>query len=331
MIFKSYNLEKNIQSINNAAFLFYGENHGLKNEFKNEIKEIFKTNEIINLHQEEIIKDKNLLIKEVANKSLFADKKIVFINQVNDKILNIIEEIEKYLQEEQIFLFADILEKKSKLRSYFEKSENLGIVACYEDNEITIRKIITEKLKMMTGVTSGVVNQIIESTGFDRSKIQNEINKIISFFSDKKILENKLNQLLNDSSNDDFNDLKDEALNGNKNKTNKLISDTVLLEEKNIYYLNLINQRVNRLREINDKKSNNTSIETIVSNLKPPIFWKDKKIVINQAKLWDKNKLDELLNKTYKTEFLIKSNSLVKKDLLLKNLLVEICTTANSS
>ena len=35
MIFKSYLIEQNFQSINTNLILFFGENIGLKNEFKN--------------------------------------------------------------------------------------------------------------------------------------------------------------------------------------------------------------------------------------------------------------------------------------------------------
>ena len=64
--------------------------------------------------------------------------------------------------------------------------------------------------------------------------------------------------------------LKDAALIGNKIKTNKLLSETLIDADKNIYYLNLINQRLNKIREVNDMNANN--LEIAISNLKPPIF-----------------------------------------------------------
>ena len=38
MLFKSYVVEKNINIINQSLILFYGENIGLKNYFKNTLK-----------------------------------------------------------------------------------------------------------------------------------------------------------------------------------------------------------------------------------------------------------------------------------------------------
>lgn len=332
MIFKSYVLEQNLKSIDDCKIiLFYGENQGLKEEFKKNIKEANKNNEKLNLLQDEIIKNENLLINEISNKSLFNNKKIIFIDQVNEKILNIIEEMAEDVSDEKIVIFAGNLDKKSKLRSYFEKSKLCGIVACYQDNEITIKKIITNKLSDYQGLSTQVINFIIQNTGLNRSKVNNEIEKIKSCFLEKKINLEKIDLLLNIKTNDDFNKLKDEALKGNKIKTNKLLADTVFEPESNIYYLNSINQRINKLYEIEKMKQNNSNTETLVSSLKPPIFWKDKPVLIEQTNKWNENKIKKALEKTYTVELQIKTGSAIKNDLLIKNLMIDLCTVANSA
>ena len=330
MIFKSYILEKNFESANECKlFLFYGENEGLKREFKDKIKINNKKNDILNLFQDEIVKNKNILLNEINNKSLFNDKKIVFINQADDKIIDIVEEIVDDLDEEKIYLFSDILDKRSKLRNFCEKSSSCGVTACYPDNEITIKKIIEEKLKGYEGLTTLVINLIAQNAGLERNKVNNEINKLIALFKDKKIDYDKLDLLLNIKTNDDFNQLKDEALNGNKITTNRLLADTIFQSENNIYYINLINQRINKLNEIENLKTKNTNIESIIANLKPPVFWKDKPILAKQSKKWNKIKISNALNKTYSAEVMIKSNSSIRKDLIIKNLLVELCMDAS--
>ena len=188
-----------------------------------------------------------------------------------------------------------------------------------------------QKLNGYQGLTAQIINFIIQNTGLDRNKVNNEIDKIISCFQDNKIDPKKIDLLLNIRTSDDFNLLKDEALNGNKIKTNRLLADTVFEVENNIYYLNSINQRINRLNEIENMKQENSNIESLVSNLKPAVFWKDKPILIEQSKKWNKGKIQTALRKTYNTEIAIKSNSSIKKDLLIKNLIVELCSTASSS
>tara|TARA_B100001093_G_scaffold477666_1_gene505181 strand:- start:389 stop:1387 length:999 start_codon:yes stop_codon:yes gene_type:complete len=332
MILKSYIIEQNINSLAQyKMILFYGENQGIKKEFKDNLKTIHKNKEVLNLFQEEIIKAKDFLINEISSQSLFGEKKLIFINEVNDKILNILEELNEYIQEDRIFLFGDVLDKKSKLRSYFEKSKEHASVACYQDNEIGLKKIISNKLAGYSGINNQTINLIIQSSGLDRGKIYNEIEKIKNCFKEKKIEIEKLENLLNLKTNDDFSQLKDEAIKGNKFNTNKLLSETIFQTENSVYYLNSINQRINKLNDIENLKHKEKNLDTIINQLKPPVFWKDKPILIEQSKKWNKKRLQEILKKTYNAEIELKSNSMIRKDLLLKMLILDLCSTANFS
>ncbi len=331
MIYKSYIIEQNIEPVlKHKMLLFYGENEGLKKEFKKGIRNFYPKLSILRLNQDDILKNQNILTNEILNKSLFEEKKIIFIEQVNDKILNTVEELIDKITDETIFFFSKVLEKKSKIRSYFEKSKEIGIVPCYPDNEISIRKIIEKSLKNYQGLTPQVVNIILQNTNLDRDKVNNEIEKIQSCFKDKKIDVNKIEAILNISENEDFNKLKDEALSGNKPKINRLLADTIFENDNNVYYLNSINQRINKLDEIENLKTNKSSSpELIISSLKPPVFWKDKPILALQSKKWNKSKIKRALEKTYQAEINIKSNSFVRKDILIKNLIVDLCNVAN--
>ncbi len=332
MIYKSYIIEQNLKSISNhKSFLFYGENQGLKKELKEKIRLENKDKEILNIFQEDLIKNKNLLENEISNKSLFEKKKIFFVNEVNDKIFNIIEQIIEKLDDEKIYIFSDMLDKRSKLRNIFEKSKDIGIAACYPDNEITIKKLITQKLGKFKGFSSQILNLVIHSTGLDRDKINNELDKIISCFYNKEIEVDKVEQLINTKASDDFFELKDEAINGNKNKTNKLLAETVLDSEKYIYYLNIIIHRIIKLREIQVFKLTDNNLENIVAKLKPPVFWKDKPILIEQSKKWDENKIRKALKMMLEIEGKIKTGSTIRNDLLFKNLIIDLCLVANSS
>ena len=330
MIYKSYLIEQNISLLDKNLFLFYGENLGLKNELKDKIKFQNKKAEIINLSQDDIINNIDNFFNEVLNISLFDEKKIYFINQVNDKILDAIKIIEPKIDSQKFYLISESLDKRSKIRNYFEKSNNCGVVACYTDNEISFKKIIIERLKNYKGVTTENINLISDKCNLNRDKLNNELDKIYTFFLEKNIDRNKLEILLDNKINNDFSLLKDEAFNGNRIETNKLLSDTMIDSEKNILYLSIINQRLLKLNEI-FKLIGQTSLEKAIDMLKPPIFWKDKPAFLKQAKKWNINKIKKILNKTYNLELEIKSNSIVNKNILLKKLLIDICNLANAS
>ena len=185
MIYKSYLVEQDFNRLDKKFILFYGENLGLKNDFKKKIKLSRPNAETIRLIQDDIIKDEDNFFNMIFNLSLFEKEKIFIIDNVNDKILPVLEKIEQKIVEQKIILFSELLDRKSKLRNYFEKSNTAAIIPCYVDNEITLKKIILDKLKGYTGLTNQNLNMILENCGLDRSKLNNELDKIAVFFEKK--------------------------------------------------------------------------------------------------------------------------------------------------
>ena len=96
MIYKSYLIEENFESLSkNNLILFYGENEGLKDDFKKIIRLDSKNYEIVNLMQEDLLNNEDSFLNKIFNYSLFDKQKVFLINNTNDKILPIIEKIEK--------------------------------------------------------------------------------------------------------------------------------------------------------------------------------------------------------------------------------------------
>ncbi len=329
MITKSFTIENDIGILKNNQVLFYGENLGLKNLFKKKIKYNKEKIKTLIFFQEEIIKNPDIIFNEVFNSSLFEEKKLILIYDTSDKILPIVQEIESKIKNQKIYLFSDILDKKSKLRNYFEKSKESTAVPCYADNEITIKKIILSELKNFKNISSQNVNTIMQSCGLNRDKLYNELDKIKICFDNKIINNDKLFKLLNISENSDFSLLKDEALIGNKIRTNKLLIDTVIEPEKNIFYLAMFNQRLSMLAQIANR-GKEEKLEEIISNIKPPIFWKDKPLFIEQAKKWSKHKIEKAQSDLFDLELKIKSNSMINHEILLKKFIIDICNLANA-
>ena len=154
--------------------------------------------------------------------------------------------------------------------------------------------------------------------------------KIKTFFQNKKIDTERLEKILDLKINDDFGKLRDEALKGNKIKTNKLLSETILDPEKNILYLSTINQRINKLFDIIEDSSRTKSLNVAIENSKPPIFWKDKPNIIEQAKKWNKSKLRQVYKKTYDLEVQTKSSAIIDNKICIKKLVIDICDLANA-
>ena len=229
-----------------------------------------------------------------------------------------------------IYIFCDSLEKKSKIRNYFEKETNLAVIPCYQDNERTLQNYINHNLKGFHGLTPEVTNLIIKNSHEDRKIISSEIVKIKQFFLDKKINKEQLLELLNIKQNSNFNLLRDATLLGNKNTVNQLLGEVDFINESPFFYLNQLNSRVLRLLEIKNVEIETKDIELSMELLKPKVFWKDKPIYSRQLKKWDLKMLNNALNNMLKLEKLMKSNSQIRNDIIIKSFIVQLCTQASS-
>lgn len=329
MIYKSYLVEKNIDHIKDKFVLFYGENLGMLNDFKENIKTANSEVEIIKFDNDDIIKNTEHFFKEVLNFSLFEKKKIFFINNANDKILSTIEEIGQKIDQQKIYLFSSLLDKKSKLRSFFEKSKRHAIIPCYLDNEISIKNIILNKLKNFKGLSPENINLITENCNNDRVKLNNELNKINLFFQDKNLKKEELMSLLNVKVHDDFNALRDMAIKGDKTNTNKLLNNSIIDADKSTYYLAFVNQRFGKLLSICELQKDK-NIEQILNSIKPPIFWKEKPVILEQLKKWNIKRIKKVQSDIYNLEIKIKTTSTIDKNIIIKKLIVDICNLANA-
>ena len=121
MIIKHYELKKYLKKEINY-FLFYGQNIGLIEDTINKDLKPFFSKNIFKYDESEILSNENNFKESLFNKSFFENDKLIIINRVTDKILNLIKKIcEKKDENLKIILKSGILDKKSKLRNFFEK------------------------------------------------------------------------------------------------------------------------------------------------------------------------------------------------------------------
>ena len=330
MIFKSYLVESNLSLLKDKnIILLYGENNGLKDDIKKSIIEKNKNKEIIRLTQDDILKNNSLLDNEIMNLSLFDNKKIILIDNITDKSFSLIE---KNVGQNNclICLFSGVLERRSKLRNLFEKEKTLGLIPCYEDNEITLQNYIKNYLKNIKGLNQEIINFIINNSNKSRDKIKNELDKTAVYFMEKEINISELRQLLNLDENDNSQRLRDTAILGDKRLLNDLISKTQINEQDNMIYIRgLLNQFI-KLAEILEINKTTKNLTKAIESLKPSIFWKDKPMVLGQANKWEINKIKTTINELTDAEILIKSSTDIKGSEITKKLLIDICNKASN-
>jgi len=310
MIIKSFELDK--IKIMGSFFLFYGENQGHKNEIiKNKFRIRYKDS-TYNYDESEILNNKENFFNNVLSKSFFENEKLIIINRVTDKILSIVEKlIEKKIDDVVLILNADILEKKSKTRSLFEKDKELACVAFYEDNNQTLSSIVNNFFRLIkVPISQQAINLIVQRARGDRLNLSNELEKIKNYIGDKKRIElSDILKITNLAENYNVSELVDSCLSKNKKKTINILNENNYTLEDCILIIRTFLMKSKRLIRLRKEFLKTKNIDLTISSSKPTIFWKDKEIVKQQLKSWSLNEAERLTYQINKIELLIKKHN----------------------
>ena len=308
MIFKSFEINKINLNLNNL-FLFYGKNEGFKNEVtKNILKN--KSN-IINYEEKEVLENEDNFIENLLTKSLFDKEKILIIKRATDKILKVLEKItEKNIEDIRIVLNADVLDKKSKLRSFFEKDKRLVCVPFYPDDDQTLSKLAYSFLRdKKISISPSNINLIVNKCSGDREKLQNELQKIEFFSKNGKQIDNEnISKLVNLNENHNISELIDNCLAKNKKKIISVLNENNFSNEDCITIIRFFIIKAKKLLALSKTFETNKNIDLTISSAKPPIFWKEKEITKLQIYKWKSKSIKRLIYTLSEVELQIKKN-----------------------
>ena len=308
MILKSFEVKKINQNINHLI-LFYGKNEGLKNETLDVL--IRDKNKISNYEEKEILDNENNFIESILSKSLFDQEKIIIIKRATDKILKIIEILNsKNLKDITVIINSDILEKKSKLRSFFENNKKCICVPFYPDTNQTLSRLCYNFLKeKKISISSANINLIVDKCGGDREILQKELEKIEYFNKNgKKITSENIVKLINLSENHSISELVDNCLVKNRKKIISILNENIFTSEDCIIIIRSFIIKAKKILVLLTAFEANNNIDLTIASAKPPIFWKDKEITKQQIYKWKTKNIKELIYKLSEIELLIKKN-----------------------
>ena len=308
MILKSFEIKKINQTINNLI-LFYGKNEGLKNEALNTLVE--EGDNTSNYEEKEILDNENNFIENILSKSLFESQKFIVIKRTTDKILKIIETLQqKKLEDVTIILNSDNLEKRSKLRSLFEKDKKLVCVPFYPDNDQTLSKLAYNFLKdKKISISPSNINLIVNKCSGDRETLINELQKIEYFSKNgKKINSENISKLINLNENHSISELIDNCLAKNKKKIISILNENNFSNEDCIIITRSFIVKAKKLLALSKTFETNNNIDFTISSAKPPIFWKEKEITKQQIYKWKPEYIKKLIYSLSEIELQIKKN-----------------------
>tara|TARA_Y200000002_G_scaffold203629_1_gene168022 strand:- start:210 stop:1184 length:975 start_codon:yes stop_codon:yes gene_type:complete len=324
MILKSFQINK-INLSKNKFILFHGKNENLKNT---SIKELTKNKkEILFYDEKEILIDPSSFIESTLSRSFFEDEKLIVVKRASDKIFKIVEEItSKNIEDLIIIIDTESLDKKSKLRNFFEK--NYICVAFYQDNLQTLSKIAYNFFQeKKIAISSSNVNLLIDKSNGNRQNLINELKKIENFCKNgKQISYETLIKLTNLNEDYSVSEIVDNCLIKNKKKLVYMLNENNFSNEDGILIARTFLNKSKKILSLSKEYEKNKNIDLTISSTRPPIFWKDKEMIKEQIYKWSSRDIRNLIYKLNELELLIKKNITNSKNLITDFLLEQVST-----
>lgn len=330
MILKFFEIKK-INLKKNNFFLFYGKNEGLKNSAINEL--IRKDQEILTYEEKEIVENKNEFLENCFTKSLFEEEKKIIIKRATDKILKILEEIHsKDLKDTTIIVNSESLEKKSKLRAFFEKDKNLICVAFYPDNYETLFRLASNIVRnKKIPISPENINIIVNKCNGDRENLINEFKKIEYFNkSGKKLTLENISKLTNIIENYSISELIDNCLAKNQKKIISILNENNFSNEDCIMITRTFLNKSKKILLLSKNYEKNKNIDLTISSARPPIFWKEKEITKQQIYRWSSKNIKKLIYNLTELELLVKKNLNNSINLVTDFILEQVASSTNN-
>ena len=309
MIKKPFQINKS-QINENKFYLFYGVNEGQKNDKIYELLSSIDKNNIFKYDEKEILNDERIFFDQILTKSLFNDQKIIIINRATDKIFKILNDVIDKEINDIVIINSSALEKKSKLRNLFEKTNKFVCVAFYEDTNETLIKLASNFFKKNQILISSLdINLIVNKCAGDRGILYNEMNKIKYYtLKNKKITSEQILKLTNLIENFSIFELVNNCLAKNKKKTLDILTENNFDNSDCIIIIRSFLLRSKKIYELRKSYEKNKDLELTIDNFKPPIFWKEKEITKKQIFNWSIKDLKTLIYRLSQLELLAKKN-----------------------
>jgi DNA polymerase-3 subunit delta len=318
VIIKNIELDKKRLITDINFFLLYGTNSELiKEKIKKNFIPLFSNN-TYKYTESEVISNSRQFQEELSNKSFFENEKLIIINHVSEKILEIIKRIiEAKIPQIKIILISNLLEKKSKLRNYFEKNTDTIISAFYDDDYKVLNFYAQEILKKEGIFLSSQDLNFLINKSKNRVNLKSELEKVILYYKGKsKISSINISKLISNSEDIQISELIDECLLKNKKKLLNIINENNNFQDNQILIIKSFLIKLKRLKKLKQNINYNENIETIISSYKPPIFWKEKPVIKEQLKIYSLKRIKDMLVKLNNLELIIKKNSQVSNHVI---------------
>lgn len=311
------------------AFLLYGADAGLvsmraralHHSLIDQPKDPFRN---VTLEYKRIKHDPHLLGDELYARSLIGGRRCITILEAETSLPKALTTLLQTYNGEHVSIWlSDELPASSSLRKTFENEKQLAAIACYKDDSTSLKPVISHYLKTH-GMTASIeaIDALSHHCPGDRMMVIRELEKLVLY----KGTDTRIELIDVESCIQPHAELSLDALCHAVASGNHLSIDQALTQafDEGIAPISIIRTLIYyfmRLHRIRTKTENGESLQTALSSLKPPLFFKHAPLFKQHISIWNEQKLRHFLSKLVELEQQCKYPSL-PPELLLSQFLI---------
>ena len=334
--------QQNISSIINngetslKCILLYGPNTYLINDFYSKLcdslldkNDVFAPSEF---NIKEISKNTDAFYNEAKSLAFGGGRKYLKIDMDNSESAGpVLDFLKDNIKETTLLIKGGTLSPRSVIRKSLEKLENTLIVPFYDDDTVNLKNFIKEKAdKRNFSFNDGAINAIISMSGFERSQINDAIERIMLYYEfdeDKKINEERVKEILFDTNHSQMSELCKSICMGEAEASQKISERLFLQGVAPPQFISALIIHFQKLHFVGLNIISGQSASEAMKQIKPPIFFKEVNAFKSQVKNWDTNKTDRALEILIENDLLTKTKPGLGKS-LVSNIIMRLANVA---
>ncbi len=301
------------------AVLIYGADGGLVRERSEKIAKAVLGNAFsdpfakLELSETELLSDPARLCDELSAVSMMCPKRVIMVRDAGNSLTKIIEPaIPFFHKDNYLIITADELTGKSSLRLLFEKEQSCAALACYKDEARDVNAVIRKKFDE-AGIQYDreLLDYLVGQLGNDRYVTYQELEKLVLYAGDeKKLTLDDARNLVDYNQVTQLDDIINSVADRNLAALEKTITQHLREGTQPIMYLRSLQRYFNRLYAIRAQMDAGQSAESVISSLRPPVFFKQQPILTRHANSWNKENIVKALKLLITAELDCKTSDL---------------------
>ncbi|MEO9167073.1 MAG: DNA polymerase III subunit delta [Aestuariivirga sp.] len=213
---------------------------------------------------------------QMLSLSLLGDRQLLFVDGADESCLKFLEPA--FAQSSLcnfVLITADNLNKSSKLRAAAEASNLFACLAIYEEDGAALRERV-RKLLAADGLswTPATEDLFFDSVGQQRTIVSSEIEKLVTYAQGQKLATAEdVSAICGDVAGFEIDELVDAVLSGDLETTDRIFQ---ALGSEQTKFFPLFALHLTRLQQMRAEMDEGGTLENVLRNARPPIFFKRK-------------------------------------------------------